>query len=90
MGGLSIFHWLIILVIVLMVMGPTRLPTLGKSLGEAIRGFKKGLDGDEIDVTNQRRENIQAGQTPPNPTAANSAANSGTNTTTPPGNKTEG
>jgi sec-independent protein translocase protein TatA len=83
MGGLSIFHWLIILVIVLMVMGPSRLPTLGKSLGEAIRGFKKGLDGDEIDVTNQRRENLQAGQqaAPQNPVPP--AA------TTPPTNKTD-
>jgi sec-independent protein translocase protein TatA len=81
MGGLSIFHWLIILVIVLMVMGPSRLPTLGKSLGEAIRGFKKGLDGDEIDVTNQRRENLQAGQQPQNPVPPTG--------TTPPTNKTD-
>jgi sec-independent protein translocase protein TatA len=64
MGGMSLFHWLIILVIVILVMGPSRLPSLGKSLGEAIRGFKKGLDSDEIDVT--RRENLNAGQQPPN------------------------
>ncbi len=63
MGGMSLFHWIIILVIVILVMGPSRLPNLGKSLGEAIRGFKKGLDGDEIDVT--RRENLNAGKKTP-------------------------
>ncbi len=44
MGGMSMFHWLIVIVIVLIVFGPSRLPSLGKSLGQAIRGFKKGLD----------------------------------------------
>lgn len=58
MGGISIWHVLIVLVIVLVFFGPSRLPQLGKSMGEAIRGFKKGLDGDEIDVTNARRENL--------------------------------
>ena len=55
MGGMSLFHWIIILVIVMLVMGPSRLPHLGKSLGEAIRGFKKGLEGDEIDVTKREK-----------------------------------
>ncbi len=34
---------LLILIIGLIVFGPSKLPSLGKSLGEAIRGFKKGL-----------------------------------------------
>lgn len=55
--GLSFWHLIIILVIVLLLFGPNRLPNLGKSVGEAIRGFKKGLEGDEIDVT--RREQIK-------------------------------
>lgn len=50
MGGLSIWHMLIILAIV-MIIFPNRLPGLGKSLGETIRGFKKGLQDPEIDVT---------------------------------------
>ncbi len=49
--GFSFWHLIIVLVIVLLLFGPNRLPTLGKSMGEAIRGFKKGLEGDEIDVT---------------------------------------
>lgn len=59
--GLSFWHLIILLVIVLLFFGPNRLPGLGKSVGEAIRGFKKGLEGDEIDVTS-RREQIRDGQ----------------------------
>lgn len=36
---------IVLLVIALLLFGPSRLPGLGKSLGEAIRGFKKGIDG---------------------------------------------
>ena len=47
--------WQILIVVgifAIFFMGPSRLPGLGKSIGEAIRGFKKGLDDDnEIDVT---------------------------------------
>lgn len=56
MGGFSITHWIIILVILLIVLGPSKLPGLGKGLGEAIRGFKKGLEGGEIDVTNTAKQ----------------------------------
>jgi sec-independent protein translocase protein TatA len=56
--GLSFWHLIVVLVIVLVIFGPGRLPGLGKSLGEAIRGFKKGISGeDEIDVT--KREQIK-------------------------------
>jgi len=37
-------HLLLIFVIAMLVFGPKRLPELGKGLGEAIRGFKKGLN----------------------------------------------
>ena len=49
--GLSPMHLIIILAVVLLLFGPSRLPGLGKGIGEAIRGFKKGISGDEIDVT---------------------------------------
>lgn len=65
MGGMSLFHWIIILVIVMLVMGPSRLPHLGKSLGEAIRGFKKGLEGDEIDVTKREQLKTQSAEEKP-------------------------
>ena len=69
MGGFSFVHLLFVLIIILVFFGPSRLPSLGKSMGEAIRGFKKGLEGDEIDVTNQRREQLNA-QAPSQPTQA--------------------
>lgn len=37
----------LLLGIALLVFGPSRLPGLGKSLGDAIRGFKKGMEGEE-------------------------------------------
>lgn len=58
--GLGPWHLLALVIIVLVFFGPSRLPSLGKSMGEAIRGFKKGLEGDEIDVTNNRREQLNA------------------------------
>jgi sec-independent protein translocase protein TatA len=40
-------HLLVILVIVLIIFGPRRLPEIGKGLGESIRGFKKAMSEDE-------------------------------------------
>lgn len=48
MGGLSLWHWLIVLAIVILVFGTKRLKNVGKDLGEAVKGFKKGV-GDEDD-----------------------------------------
>lgn len=58
---MSIGPWQLILILALALIffGPGRLPGLGKSLGEAIRGFKKGItEDDEIDVSqnNQIRD----------------------------------
>jgi sec-independent protein translocase protein TatA len=41
-------HLIVIFLIALVVFGPKNLPGIGKGLGEAIRGFKKALDGDEL------------------------------------------
>lgn len=46
MGSLSIFHWLIVLLIVVLVFGTKKLPTIGKDLGNAVRGFKEGMKGE--------------------------------------------
>ena len=47
MGSFSLVHWIIVLVIVVLIFGTKRLPNIGKDLGDAMRGFKKGLHGDE-------------------------------------------
>lgn len=49
MFGLGLPEMMVILVIALVVFGPSKLPSLGKSLGEAIRGFKKGLEDDSTE-----------------------------------------
>jgi len=47
MGGLSIWHWLIVLVIVALVFGTKRLRNIGEDVGAAIKSFRKGMaDGD--------------------------------------------
>jgi sec-independent protein translocase protein TatA len=43
MGSLSIWHWLIVLVVVALVFGTKKLRGAGKDLGEAVRGFKEGM-----------------------------------------------
>ena len=52
MFGLGATELIIILVIVVIMFGASRLPEIGKGVGEAIKNFKKSTSGDpEIDVT---------------------------------------
>jgi sec-independent protein translocase protein TatA len=46
-GGISIWQLLIVLLIVIMLFGTKRLKGLGSDLGDAIKGFKKSMGGDE-------------------------------------------
>jgi sec-independent protein translocase protein TatA len=45
MGSFSIWHWLIVLVIVVLVFGTKKLSGAGRDLGEAVRSFKEGMSG---------------------------------------------
>jgi sec-independent protein translocase protein TatA len=47
MGEFSLAHIILLLVIVLIFFGPSRLPQLGQSIGKAIKGFKQGLNSAE-------------------------------------------
>ena len=58
MGGFSLWHWLVVLVIVVLVFGTKRLKNVGQDLGEAVRGFKKGLHED--DAAQRKPEAIAA------------------------------
>lgn len=59
MLGFGTQELLIILVIVIVLFGATRLPQIGKGIGEAIRNFKKATsEKDEIDVT-PKKENLE-------------------------------
>lgn len=58
MGSFSIWHWLIVLAIVLVVFGTKKLGNIGKDLGAAVKGFKDGIkDGQAEDQV----ENTAAG-----------------------------
>jgi sec-independent protein translocase protein TatA len=48
-GEFSLFHWLVVLAIVLVVFGPNKLPELAKAAGKGIRDFKKALNEDETE-----------------------------------------
>ena len=43
MGTFSIWHWLIVLLVIILVFGTKKLKNLGSDLGGAVRGFKDGL-----------------------------------------------
>lgn len=45
MGNLGFGEVLIILVVALLIFGPSKLPQLGKAAGETLREFKKGMNG---------------------------------------------
>lgn len=47
MGSFSIWHWLIVLLVIVLVFGTKKLRGVGTDLGEAVKGFKKGMrEGD--------------------------------------------
>lgn len=45
MGSFSVWHWLIVLLVVVLIFGTKKLSTLGSDLGGAVRGFKDGMNG---------------------------------------------
>ena len=48
MGSMSIWHWLIVLLIIMLVFGTKKLRNMGQDLGGAVRGFKEGMkEGDK-------------------------------------------
>ncbi len=47
MGSFSIWHWLIVLLVVVLVFGTKKLRNLGTDLGSAVKGFKEGMKSEE-------------------------------------------
>jgi sec-independent protein translocase protein TatA len=47
MGSFSIWHWLIVLVVVILVFGTKKLRNIGSDLGGAVKGFKEGMKSEE-------------------------------------------
>jgi len=53
MGSFSIWHWLVVLVIVALVFGTKKLRNIGGDLGGAVKGFKEGMKEANSDKTEQ-------------------------------------
>lgn len=47
MGSFSIWHWLIVLLVVVLLFGTKKLRNVGSDLGSAIKSFRRGLQEDE-------------------------------------------
>ena len=67
MGSFSIWHWLVVLVIVALVFGTKKLRNIGEDLGGAVKGFKKGIKEAESEddlppkqVADQHTVDVQA------------------------------
>lgn len=57
MGSFSLAHWIIVLIIIIILFGAKRLPTIGSGLGEGIRNFKKSLkNNDELETKKDENE----------------------------------
>ena len=64
MGTFSIWHWLIVLVVVVLVFGTKKLGNIGSDLGKAVKGFKDGVKTeDEEDATDTATAKIDASVT---------------------------
>ena len=59
MGEFSVWHWLLVLAIALLLFGPSKLGSLGKGLGEGIRNFreamKEGAEGKKEEKTEDKK-----------------------------------
>jgi sec-independent protein translocase protein TatA len=66
MGTFSIWHWIIVLVIVLLVFGTKKLRNIGEDLGGAVKGFKEGMKDANANAdakTPEAPSQVTAGQT---------------------------
>jgi len=55
MGGLSIWHWLIVLLVVVLIFGTKKLRNIGQDLGGAVKGFKEGVKSSENEADSAKK-----------------------------------
>jgi sec-independent protein translocase protein TatA len=56
MGSFSIWHWLIVLLVVVLVFGTKKLKNMGSDIGGAVKGFKEGLkDGNNSESLDEKK-----------------------------------
>jgi sec-independent protein translocase protein TatA len=56
MGSFSIWHWLIVLLVVILIFGTKKLANLGKDLGSAVKGFKDGMKPEDDKAAQAKAE----------------------------------
>lgn len=49
MGSMSIWHWVVVLVVVILIFGTKKLKNVGSDLGQAVKGFKDGVKSSDED-----------------------------------------
>jgi len=65
MGSFSVWHWLIVLLIVVLVFGTKKLKNMGQDLGGAVKGFKDGMrDGSQPETPVPPQSQVTASQGP--------------------------
>lgn len=62
MGSMSIWHWLIVLVVVVLIFGTKKLRNIGQDLGGAVKGFKEGMKGSEEAAAAEAAKGAEAQQ----------------------------
>jgi len=66
--GIGTTELLVILVIVVFLFGASRIPALAESIGKGVRAFKRGIRGDEIDVTPGKSGELPGSEAKKDPT----------------------
>ena len=67
MGSMSIWHWLIVIVVVLLLFGRGKIKDLMGDAAEGIKAFKKGMAEDETKVEPPKVEPVKTIENPPQP-----------------------
>jgi sec-independent protein translocase protein TatA len=63
MGTFSIWHWLIVLLVVVLIFGTKKLANIGSDMGKAVKGFKDGMKVDEDGKAQESIASKETGQT---------------------------
>ena len=71
MGGMSLWHWIIVLVIVVVLFGAGRIPRVMGDLAKGIKSFKAGMKDEEV-VSDDPAKRVEVGTTIEGKTAAHS------------------
>jgi sec-independent protein translocase protein TatA len=69
-GGLNPMEWIIIIGVIILLFGSSKLPQLAKSLAQSKRAFREGLEEDEREQAARREKQLNAAATTPEPRAS--------------------